>query len=86
MDQAARFGCTATSPERSLRSLRERKKRVVDHTDQLHRLTSNNARLVDDESGAPRVSARAPDRKSLTLVRLAALVAAGGAVCSMPNP
>ena len=54
----------------------------MDYTERLRCLAINDARLAEDWVGAARVEADALDPKTLALVRLAALVAVGGAVPS----
>jgi 4-carboxymuconolactone decarboxylase len=54
---------------------------VVDYTERLRCLAINDARL-GDEASVSRVGSGALDQKSLALVRLAALVAVGGAGAS----
>lgn len=57
---------------------------ALDYTERLRRLAINDARFVEDdigEVGAEVVSGRL-DPKTLTLARLAALIAAGGSVPS----
>ena len=51
----------------------------MDYTDRLRRLAINDARMADDGAG---VESGGLDPKTLALVRLAALVAVGGAVPS----
>jgi 4-carboxymuconolactone decarboxylase len=53
----------------------------VDYTERLRCLTINASRL-DDEGGEPCPGSNALDQKSLTLARLAALIAVGGAGAS----
>ena len=53
----------------------------MDYTDRLRRLALNDARLVEDLGPAAQ-GASELDPKTLALVRLASLVAAGGAVPS----
>jgi 4-carboxymuconolactone decarboxylase len=55
---------------------------TLDYTERLRCLAINDARLAEDGVGAAWVEAEALDPKTLALVRLAALVAVGGAVPS----
>lgn len=54
----------------------------MDYTDRLRRLAINDARFVEAAVGGAGVDSTALDPKTLALVRLAALVAVGGAVPS----
>jgi alkylhydroperoxidase/carboxymuconolactone decarboxylase family protein YurZ len=54
----------------------------VDYTDRLRRLALNDARFTDTSPGHRLLEPEALDLKSLALVRLAALIAVGGAVPS----
>jgi 4-carboxymuconolactone decarboxylase len=54
----------------------------VDHTERLRLLAINDTRFVEDGTCAAFVDSDELDPKSLALVRLAALVAVGGAVAS----
>jgi alkylhydroperoxidase/carboxymuconolactone decarboxylase family protein YurZ len=54
----------------------------VDYTDRLRRLALNDAHFADSASGQKLLEPEALDPKSLALVRLAALIAVGGAVPS----
>jgi alkylhydroperoxidase/carboxymuconolactone decarboxylase family protein YurZ len=54
----------------------------LDYTERLRCLAINDARLAEDWIGAARVKSEALDPKALALVRLAALIAVGGAVPS----
>jgi 4-carboxymuconolactone decarboxylase len=55
---------------------------AVDYTDQLRRLAINDARFGEDCLCSAKVDSGELDPKMLELVRLAALIAAGGAVPS----
>ncbi len=54
----------------------------MDHTERLRSLTINDARLSEEVVGGTAAESRELDPKTLALVRLAALVAVGGAVPS----
>ena len=54
----------------------------MDYTEQLRRLAINDARLAEEIGCRPRLEPHDLDPKTLALVRLAALVAVGGAVAS----
>jgi 4-carboxymuconolactone decarboxylase len=54
----------------------------VDYTERLRLLAINDTRFVEDGTCAALVDSDELDPKSLALVRLAALVAVGGAVAS----
>ena len=54
----------------------------MDYTELLRSLAINDARFADDGIGAARIGSGELDPKTLALVRLAALVAVGGAVPS----
>ena len=54
----------------------------MDYTEQLRRLAINDPRLVDDLDRGTGLETQELDPKTLTLVRLAALVAVGGAIPS----
>ena len=54
----------------------------MNYTEQLRRLAVNDERLAADVAGRAGLEVRHLDPKSLALVRLAALVAVGGAVPS----
>ena len=54
----------------------------MDYTDRLRRLAINDAHFADECVAAAGVESRELDPKTLALVRLAALVAVGGAVSS----
>ena len=54
----------------------------MDYTERLRCLAINDARLAEDWVGAARVESEELGPKTLALVRLAALVAVGGAVPS----
>ena len=56
--------------------------RAVDYTDRLRRLAINDPRFVNEVFGGPGAASEELDPKTLALVRLAALVAVGGAVPS----
>src|SRR5712691_8261745 len=55
---------------------------VLDYTERLRRLAINDAHFAEEGAGGTGVEARELDPKTLALVRLAALVAVGGAVPS----
>lgn len=55
---------------------------VLDYTERLRRLAINDAHFAEDCVGGAGVAFEALDPKTLALVRLAALVAVGGAVAS----
>jgi alkylhydroperoxidase/carboxymuconolactone decarboxylase family protein YurZ len=55
---------------------------ALDYTEQLRRLAINDARLAKDWAEGAGVESRALDPKTLALIRIAALVAVGGAVPS----
>ena len=63
-------------------SLAEKGASVVDYTERLRRLAFNDARTADDPFDEAGVGSPELDPKTLALVRLAALVAVGGAVPS----
>ena len=54
----------------------------MDYTDRLRRLALNDARFADSSLGRHGLGPEALDPKSLALIRLAALIAVGGAVPS----
>ena len=54
----------------------------LDYTERLRRLAINDPRLAEDSVGGAGVTFEELDPKTLALVRLAALVAVGGAVAS----
>ena len=54
----------------------------MDHVERLRRLALNDARIAEDHGRGAGVETDVLDPKTLTLVRLAALVAVGGAVPS----
>jgi 4-carboxymuconolactone decarboxylase len=54
----------------------------LDYTERLRRLAINDTRCADDDLGAIGAESQELDPKSSALVRLAALVAVGGAVPS----
>jgi alkylhydroperoxidase/carboxymuconolactone decarboxylase family protein YurZ len=60
----------------------DRKAFDVDYTDRLRRLAVNDTRLSDRSSRQHGLDPEVLDSKSLALVRLAALIAVGGAVPS----
>jgi alkylhydroperoxidase/carboxymuconolactone decarboxylase family protein YurZ len=55
---------------------------MLDYTDRLRRLAINDSGFGETASGPARLQAEALDHKSLALVRIAALIAIGGAVPS----
>ena len=54
----------------------------MDYTERLRRLAINDAHFAEEGAGGARAEPRELDPKTLALVRLAALVAVGGAVPS----
>jgi 4-carboxymuconolactone decarboxylase len=54
----------------------------LDYTERLRRLAINDAHFAEEGAGGARAEPRELDPKTLALVRLAALVAVGGAVPS----
>jgi 4-carboxymuconolactone decarboxylase len=54
----------------------------LDYTERLRRLAINDAHFAEKDAGGTGAEARELDPKTLALVRLAALVAVGGAVPS----
>ena len=69
-------------PSRGIAHDAERGERAVDYTDVLRRLAINDAHVVEESGMQPGPGLRKLDPKTLALVRLAALVAVGGAVPS----
>ena len=60
----------------------QQKECLLDYIERLRRLAINDAQIAEDHGGGVGVETDVLDSKTLTLVRLAALVAVGGAVPS----